>query len=161
MFVSGVFYCFIGWSVCVCFCVHPVSITRFPSFRTQTLENLSRYLWKKRFLSNPDPGENLVSGNLVMETGCSGGNAPSRQGEGSLRICTSTTLRYTRKQYFASSLVVQRWNKSTNDTTSQALVYFNVEIEVRHILRAPAFRGSPCCGGRGNIVGNDNNHNST
>ena len=22
------------------------------------------------FLSNPDPGENLVSGNLVMETGC-------------------------------------------------------------------------------------------
>ena len=25
---------------------------------------------KKRFLSNPDPGENLVSGNLVMETGC-------------------------------------------------------------------------------------------
>ena len=25
---------------------------------------------KKRFLSNPDPGENLVSGNLVMENGC-------------------------------------------------------------------------------------------
>ena len=25
---------------------------------------------KKGFLSNPDPGENLVSGNLVMETGC-------------------------------------------------------------------------------------------
>ena len=25
---------------------------------------------KKRFLSNPDPGENLVSGNIVMETGC-------------------------------------------------------------------------------------------
>ena len=23
-----------------------------------------------RFLSNPDPGENLLSGNLVMETGC-------------------------------------------------------------------------------------------
>ena len=22
------------------------------------------------FLSNPDPGENLVSGNLVLETGC-------------------------------------------------------------------------------------------
>ena len=50
--------------------LHPVSITRFPSFRTQTLENLSRYLWTKGFLSNPDPGENLVSGNLVMETGC-------------------------------------------------------------------------------------------
>ena len=26
--------------------IHPVSITRFPSFRTQTLENLSHYLWK-------------------------------------------------------------------------------------------------------------------
>ena len=50
--------------------LHPVSVTRFPSFRTQTLENLSHYLRKKRFLSNPDPGENLVSGNLVMETGC-------------------------------------------------------------------------------------------
>ena len=25
---------------------------------------------KNRFLSNPDPGANLVSGNLVMETGC-------------------------------------------------------------------------------------------
>ena len=48
--------------------LHPVSITIFPSFRTQTLDNLSHYLWKNRFLSNPDPGENLVSGNLVMET---------------------------------------------------------------------------------------------
>ena len=26
--------------------------------------------WKKRFLSNPAPGENILSGNLVMETGC-------------------------------------------------------------------------------------------
>ena len=25
---------------------------------------------QKRFLSNPDPGENLVTGNLVMQTGC-------------------------------------------------------------------------------------------
>ena len=25
---------------------------------------------KKRFLSNPAPGENILSGNLVMETGC-------------------------------------------------------------------------------------------
>ena len=50
--------------------IHPVSVTRFPSFRTQTLESLSRYLWTKGFLSNPDPGENLESGNLVMETGC-------------------------------------------------------------------------------------------
>ena len=49
---------------------YTVSVRRFPSFRTQTLENLSRYLWKKRFLSNPAPGENLLSGNLVMETGC-------------------------------------------------------------------------------------------
>ena len=51
--------------------LHPVSVRRFPSFRTQPLENLSRYQWKQRFLSNPAPGENLLSGNLVMETtGC-------------------------------------------------------------------------------------------
>ena len=34
------------------------------------LENLSHYLWTNGFLSNPAPGENLVSGNLVMETEC-------------------------------------------------------------------------------------------
>ena len=50
--------------------LHPVSITRFPSFRTQTLESLSVDSVKNGLLSNPDPGENLVSGNLVMETGC-------------------------------------------------------------------------------------------
>ena len=53
--------------------LHPVSITRFPSFRTQTLENLSVDSVENGFLSNPDPGENLASGNLVMETGCTVG----------------------------------------------------------------------------------------
>ena len=28
--------------------LHPVSVTRFPSFRTKTLENRSRYLWNKK-----------------------------------------------------------------------------------------------------------------
>ena len=51
--------------------VPPVSVRRFPSFRTQPLENLSHCLWQKRSMSNPAPGENLVSGNLVMKTGCS------------------------------------------------------------------------------------------
>ena len=55
---------------CIIITVHPVSVRRFPSFRTQRLENLSRYLWTNGFLSNPAPGENLLSGNLVMETGC-------------------------------------------------------------------------------------------
>ena len=50
--------------------VRPVSITRFPSFRTQPLENLSVDSVKNGFLSNPAPGENLESENLVMETGC-------------------------------------------------------------------------------------------
>ena len=50
--------------------LHPVSVRRFPSFLTQPMESLSHYLGKKRFLSNPAPGENLLSGNLVMETGC-------------------------------------------------------------------------------------------
>ena len=49
--------------------LHPVSVRRFPSFRTQPLENLSHHLWTNGFLSNPAPGENLESGNLVMETG--------------------------------------------------------------------------------------------
>ena len=61
--------------------LHPVSVTRFPSFRTQTLENLSHYLRTDGFLSNPDPGENLVMENLVMETGC------SIYSEGSSPIC--------------------------------------------------------------------------
>ena len=50
--------------------LHPVSITKFPSFRTQPLEHLSVDSVKNAFLSNPAPGENLESGNLVMETGC-------------------------------------------------------------------------------------------
>ena len=51
--------------------LHPVSVRRFPSFRTQPLENLSVDSVNNGFLSNPAPGENLLSGNLVMETGCS------------------------------------------------------------------------------------------
>ena len=31
---------------------------------------LRHYLWTNGFLSNPAPGENILSGNLVMETGC-------------------------------------------------------------------------------------------
>ena len=34
---------------------HPVSVTRFPSFRTQTLENLSHYLWNKWVPEQPRP----------------------------------------------------------------------------------------------------------
>ena len=50
--------------------LHPVSVRRFPSFRTQPLENLSVDSLNNGFLSNPAPGDNLLSGNLVMETGC-------------------------------------------------------------------------------------------
>ena len=39
--LQNVIYC--TWSSCTSFPIHPVSVTRFPSFRTQTLENLSRY----------------------------------------------------------------------------------------------------------------------
>ena len=49
--------------------VHPVSVRRFASFRTQPLENLTPLPMKKTYLSNPAPGENLPTGNLVMETG--------------------------------------------------------------------------------------------
>ena len=50
--------------------LHPVSVRRFPSLRTQPLENLSVDSVTNGFLSNPAPGENIISGNLVMETGC-------------------------------------------------------------------------------------------
>ena len=51
--------------------LHSVSVRRFPSFRTQPLESLSHYLRTNIFLSNPAPGENILGGNRVMETGCS------------------------------------------------------------------------------------------
>ena len=35
--------------------LHPVSVTRFPSFRTQTLENLSHYLLQKTMSEQPRP----------------------------------------------------------------------------------------------------------
>ena len=64
-------YIYIYTSIALCLnWLHPVSVTRFPSFRTQTLESLSHYLRRNGLLSNPDPGENLVMENLVMETGC-------------------------------------------------------------------------------------------
>ena len=79
---------------------HLVSIRRFPSFRTQPLENLSHYLHKKWFLSNPAPGENLENGNLVMETGwtsASATRAQSRKADNrsARRIPYYTILYYT------------------------------------------------------------------
>ena len=52
-----------------------LSCTRSPSqdfrlFGPRPWKILATTYEQKRFLSNPDPGENLVSGNLVMETGC-------------------------------------------------------------------------------------------
>ena len=52
------------------FVLHLVSVRRFPSFRTQPLEILSVDSVTNEFLSNPAPGENLLSGNLVLETRC-------------------------------------------------------------------------------------------
>ena len=42
--------------------IHPVSVTRFPSFRTQTLENLSRYLWNKWVPEQPRPWRKSCEG---------------------------------------------------------------------------------------------------
>ena len=90
--------------------VHPVSVRRFPSFRTQPLESLSHYLWtKNRFLSNPAPGENLLSGNLVMETGC----------------------QRTRELARSCGSAFQCWKESLQHIV---VFYFRVEIEVRNIL---------------------------
>ena len=40
---------------CYIIALHPVSITRFPSFRTQPLESLSHYLWQKQISEQPSP----------------------------------------------------------------------------------------------------------
>ena len=68
--------------------VHPVSVRRFPSFRTQPLENLTPLPMtkKNRFLSNPAPGENLLSGNLLWRPGVSRKTAAAEMGlkDGSL-----------------------------------------------------------------------------
>ena len=45
--------------------IHPVPVRRFPSSRTQPLENLTRLPMNNGFLSDPAPGENILSGNLV------------------------------------------------------------------------------------------------
>ena len=66
-----------------------------PSFRTSTLENLSVDSVKNGFLSNPDPGESLLSGNLVMETGCNGQFA--------CRGCEFRRLRLERTSAFYST----------------------------------------------------------
>ena len=53
--------------------VHPIPITRFRSFRTQPLDNLSAAVKlpiKQRFLGNPTLGTDLVRENIVMGTGC-------------------------------------------------------------------------------------------
>ena len=39
--------------------IHPVSVRRFPSFRTQPLESLSHYLWKKTISEQPCPWRKL------------------------------------------------------------------------------------------------------
>ena len=49
--------CCTKWST-----LHPVSVTRFPSFRTQTLEDLSRYLWNKWVPEQPRPWRKSCDG---------------------------------------------------------------------------------------------------
>ena len=49
--------------------LHPVSVRRFPSFRTQPLEKPQQLPMNKTTSEQPSP-ENILSGNLVMETGC-------------------------------------------------------------------------------------------
>ena len=51
--------------------IHPVSVRRFPSFRTQPLESLTPLPMNKWISEQPSPWRtSSKSGNLVMETGC-------------------------------------------------------------------------------------------
>ena len=61
--------------MCIYIYIYICIYTRSPSqdfrlFGPRPWNILATTYENKRFLSNPDPGENLVSGNLVMETGC-------------------------------------------------------------------------------------------
>ena len=61
--------------------IHIGVYTRSPSqefrlFGPRPWKILATTYENNRFLSNPDPGDNLVSGNLVMETGCTRPPAP-------------------------------------------------------------------------------------
>ena len=63
-----------GWTMPTTALAEPL-YTRSPSqdfrlFGPRPWKILATTYEKQRFLSNPDPGENLVSGNLVLETGC-------------------------------------------------------------------------------------------
>ena len=83
----------------LCCSIDPVSITRFPSFRTQTLESLSVDSVQNGFLSNPDPGENLVSGNLVMETGWKSRRGPWKTGGRNGRIRDGSAFAETARTF--------------------------------------------------------------
>ena len=65
-FVLSLLWCLSLSFVFVCLflllLLHPVSVTRFPSFRTQTLENLSRYLWNKWVPEQPRPWRKSCDG---------------------------------------------------------------------------------------------------
>ena len=82
--------------------IHPVSVRRFPSFWTQPLENLSVDSVTNGFLSNPAPGENILSGNLVMETGCTprpGSRTPCHPPRCPAACSSRRTPRSMRKMY--------------------------------------------------------------
>ena len=52
----------------ICYTRSPLQDSRL--FGPRPWKILAATYEKQRFLSNPDPDENLVRGNLVMETGC-------------------------------------------------------------------------------------------
>ena len=75
--------------LCCVFCsvalylLHPIPITRFRSFRTQPLGNLSAAVKlpiRQRFLGNPTLGKSLVRERNVMGTGCTLNFLPAYSG---------------------------------------------------------------------------------
>ena len=58
---------------CVWEMLHPVSVRRFPVFSDPAPGTSYATTYEQIYLSNPAPGENTISGNLVMETGCTAG----------------------------------------------------------------------------------------
>ena len=138
---------------------------------TRPWKILRHCLWTNGFLSNPDPGENFVSGNLVMETGCTSLDRP-------LLLQAGTRLRKFQWSQYQPFLLIpsllrpwggvrakmrsRQTEQQSNNNESQAVACQKVKAAERTIgtILKPAIKKTDnvkrdivefCCGGNSKI----------